>query len=161
MNGQDFTTSSPAQTPGTLLTGLRTRGDFRALSEHASQGSRLLPDSVTPEHPIWDVWNQIKSAYPGPCANWEVEPPMIWAYAIEGLKPEQLINGVKNLTRRDSAFPPSAGEFRDMCLTNYEWETRCHKILRTDNMIEDTTKKEQDRLWRIEQMKQLRAEQNI
>ena len=116
------------QTPENLLTGIKTRGDFRALNAHASQESRLLPDSeMPPEHPIWDVWNQIKSAYPGPCSNWEVSPPMIWAYAIEGLTPDQLANGVRNLARRAEEFPPNAGQFRDLCLTDFDWE---HKRLK-------------------------------
>jgi len=83
---------------------------------------------------------------------------LIWAHAIDDLKPEQVANGVKNLTRREGAFPPSAGEFRDMCLTNYEWETRCHKILPTDNMIEDITGKEKRRAEGLEKIRALKQQ---
>lgn len=82
---------------------------------------------MSSNHPIWDVWKQIKSAYPGPTANWDAEPPMIWAYAIEGLTPDQLANGVRNLARRAEEFPPNAGQFRDLCLTDFDWE---HKRLK-------------------------------
>ena len=124
------------ETPKTLLTGLQTRGDFQALRKHASQDSRLSSESVSPTHPIWDVWNQIKSAYPGPTANWEAEPPMIWAYAIEGLKPEQIAQGIRNLARRSEEFPPNAGQFRDLCLMDMDWEHKRIKHFTPDRLLE-------------------------
>lgn len=102
-----------------------------------------MSDNLPPNHPIWDVWNQIKSAFPGPTANWEDEPPTIWAFAIDGLSPEQLANGVMSLTRENREFPPNAGQFRDMCMTNHDWE---HAATRQDFtghvQIEDLTTKE-------------------
>lgn len=125
------------KTPSDLLTGIQTRGDFRELRERASQERPLTSDSgLPPQHPIWDVWNQIKSAYPGPTANWEAEPPMIWAYAIDGLSPEQVAQGVRNLVYRDSEFPPSAGQFREMCQMDMDWEHKRLKYYQANQLLE-------------------------
>jgi len=93
------------------------------------------------------VWEQIKSFYPGPTANWDHEPPLIWYVTIADLTVEQLITGVKNLVnhtdvRGNNDFPPNAGQFRDLCLTNFDWERKCHKVFTPDNKLENLTKKE-------------------
>jgi len=100
-------------------------GSYQGLRERAEQERRQGLDD---NHPIWDVWLQIKSAYPGPTVNWDDEPPMIWAYAIDGLTETQVANGIKNLVHHSSEFPPSAGQFKDLCLNNYEWESRAQRI---------------------------------
>jgi hypothetical protein len=79
-------------------------------------------------HPMWDAWEQIKSAYPGNCANWEDEPPTIWAHAINDMDQKQVDNGIRNLVHFDNnGFPPNAAQFRDLCLTDFGWERRAHK----------------------------------
>lgn len=117
---------------------------------------------LPPEHPIWDVWNQVKSAFPGPTANWEDEPPAIWAYAIDGLTNDQLRNGVHNLTRDAREFPPSAAQFRDMCLMSYEWE---HAALKHDftgyAQLEDLTGKEAKMAERKSMMAALREQTGL
>jgi hypothetical protein len=145
------------QTPKTLLTGLKTRGDFRALSERASQERKPTSVSDLPDHPIWEVWNQIKSAYPGPCANWEDEPPMIWAYAIEGLRPEQVAQGIRNLVSREGDFPPSAGQFRDLCLMDMDWEHKQLKYIEPTG-IDDLTAKEKRTAFGVDAIRKLREE---
>lgn len=134
--------------PKDLLTNIKTRGDFRALSERASQESRRDSESLPSNHPVWDVWNQIKSAYPGPTANWDAEPPMIWAYAIDGLKPEQIAQGIRNLVYRDSEFPPSAGQFREMCQMDMDWEHKRLKYYQPDTLLERKRTPEEDAIGR-------------
>lgn len=104
------------------------------------------------------MWEQVKSAYPGPTANWDAEPPAIWAYAIDGLTGDQVANGVRNLVHHASEFPPSAGQFRDLCLTSYTWQTRCHKTIDTSHLIEDTTAKEERCTEGLNAIRALRAE---
>lgn len=79
---------------------------------------------------------------------------MIWAYAIEGLTGDQVANGVRNLARRNSEFPPNAGQFRELCLTDMEWEHRRLKYF--ELALEDETAKERRRLEGIEAIKKLR-----
>lgn len=91
------------------------------------------------------------------------EPNDTWAQGLDGLSPEQYAHGFRALLSRADKWPPNLVEFRQMC-TGYDpqaWERRAHKILRTDNMIEDATKKENDRQYRIEQMKKLREQVGI
>jgi hypothetical protein len=80
---------------------------------------------------------------------------MIWAYAIEGLKPEQVAQGIKNLVRREGDFPPSCGQFRDLCLMDMDWEhKRLHYVPPAG--IEDQTGKEKRRLAGMEEIRKLR-----
>lgn len=103
------------------------------------------------------MWSQIKSAFPGPTANWEAAPPMIWAYAIDGLSPEQIANGVRNLVRDSREFPPNAGQFRDLCLTDFDWEHKQIKYFPPTG-IEDLTAKEKRHAEGLEAIRKLRAE---
>lgn len=146
------------QTPSNLLGSVRTRGDFRELSERAAHERKPMNVSdLPPEHPVWDVWTQVKSAYPGPTANWDAEPPMIWAFAIDRLKPEQIANGVRNLVRREGDFPPSAGQFRDLCLMDMDWEHKRIKYIEPIG-IEDQTTKERRKAEGAEAIRKLRGE---
>ena len=99
------------------------------------------------DSPLWDVWESIKAFYPGSTAGWDSEPPMMWAHVLNDLSYDQLANGVKNLIHhRDSRgandFPPNAGQFRDLCLTNFNWERQCHREFEPDRLLEDHGAKE-------------------
>ena len=127
------------QTPKGLLSSIQTRGDFRALNERSLRGRPPSIASERPSHPIWEVWKQIKSAYPGPTTNWEEVPPDVWAYAIDDLSAEQIGNGIRALGRRADPFPPSAGEFREMCTggsDSAEWEHKRIKPFAPDTLLE-------------------------
>lgn len=70
----------------------------------------------------------------------------MWAHVLSDLNFEQLANGVKNLVHHRDAkgcndFPPNAGQFRDLCLSNFEWERRAHKPCEFAG-IEDLSAKE-------------------
>lgn len=70
---------------------------------------------------------------------------MIWAYALDDLKPEQIKQGVQNLVHfNKNGFPPSAAEFRDLCLQSFKWETQAHKPWQPEKRLEDLTSKEKN-----------------
>jgi len=81
---------------------------------------------------------------------------MIWAYAIEGMTPTQIANGVKNLVRRESDFPPSAGQFRDLCLMDMDWEHKQLKYIPPIG-IEDQTAKAKRTAEGLDAIRALRA----
>jgi len=85
---------------------------------------------------------------------------MIWAYAIDGLKPEQIAQGIKNLARRDSEFPPSCGQFRDLCLMDLDWEHKQLKYMPPAG-IEDLTEKEQRKALGLESIRRLIEESGL
>lgn len=153
------------QAPKDILN-IQTRGDFRALSERASQGSSngsgsLIDCEVPSDHPMWDAWGDIKSTWPGPCANWEVQPPLAWIHAVDGLTREQIGNGVRNLIhfeneKGDKSFPPSAGQFRDLCLYDPDWAHKRLKYIEPLVAIEDQTAKAKRKSEGLYQMRALR-----
>lgn len=90
---------------------------------------------------------------------------MMWAHVLSDLNIGQLANGVKNLihhrdARGSNDFPPNAGQFRDLCLSNFDWERQCHKEF-SPPALEDHTAKERRRQEGLEQMKKLRESLKI
>jgi hypothetical protein len=88
---------------------------------------------------------------------------MMWAHVLSDLNYDQLATGVKNLIHhRDGKggndFPPNAGQFRDLCLTNFDWESAAHRMPVEPVVLEDLTAKEQRRQHGIDQIKKLREE---
>jgi hypothetical protein len=87
---------------------------------------------------------------------------MMWAHVLSDLNMDQLATGVKNLVHhRDSRgsndFPPNAGQFKVLCLTNFEWERRAHKACDVGG-IEDLTAKEKRLKQGLTKLKKLRQE---
>jgi len=39
-----------------------------------------------------------------------------WERLLTGISPEQIKNGLENLTKREDTWPPNAQEFRQLCL---------------------------------------------
>lgn len=106
---------------------------YQGLREHAERGKRREPGSIATDHPVWDVWQSIKSAYPGPTMRWDDEPPIEWAYALDGLTGEQIASGLRAMVQQGGTFPPSAPEFRSLCGFQ-DWEHRrqskpAHEVL--------------------------------
>lgn len=46
----------------------------------------------------------------------DVDPDGIWAIALAGLKPNQISHGLASVVRMGNEWPPSAPEFRKLCL---------------------------------------------
>jgi hypothetical protein len=113
------------KTPDKTFDQVKTRGDFRALSERAQSATHDdSKNRISTDHPIWEVWDAIRSAWPGPTANWPDEPQPAWVFAIKDLGPEQLQAGVERMVTEGTEFPPSAPVFRSLCLTAANWEHR-------------------------------------
>jgi len=110
-------------TPADLLSPVQTRGDFRALSERASRDKPSESENarqVPADHPVWDLWEVIRGAFPGPAVNWPDAPELAWVYAIDDLTPQQIETGVRRMVREGGEFPPSAPTFRAFCLVHWE-----------------------------------------
>lgn len=124
-------------------------GSYQGLRKLDSGEKNSDSSELHEDHPIWDAWTQIKSAFPGSTVNWEIDPPAIWGHAINDMNHEQVANGIRNLVHFDNnGFPPSAGQFRDLCLTNFDWQERAHKLaFESPPVLEDLTAKEK----RVEQ----------
>lgn len=116
---------------------LTKAGSYRGLKERAgreiSSEEQNRRGVISSDHPIWDVWQQIKDCYPGPTANWDDEPPAAWAFALDGVSKDAIAAGIKFMVHCGSNFPPSAPEFRKMCGSNTDWEHArlkpCHEVL--------------------------------
>jgi hypothetical protein len=153
------------KTPSQMLGQIQTRGEFRELNALAERESCSADRkaSISPDSPIWDAWEAIKAFYPGSTTNWDSEPPMMWAHVLSDLNLEQLATGVKNLVHhRDSRgsndFPPNAGQFRDLCLTNFDWESQAHRRPVEPAALEDLTAKEKRRQQGLDEIKKLREQ---
>lgn len=68
----------------------------------------------------------------------QVDPDRVWAATLKNVTPEQVKEGLQRLAKRGDEWPPSAPEFRKLCLDDGEhWE---HKAMRirskeTDAML--------------------------
>mgnify|MGYP003626656860 CR=1 FL=1 len=141
-----------------LGTAMNRAGSYQVLRERAEH--ELQEQQMNSEHPIWDVWVQIKAAFPGPCANWEDEPPLIWAHAINGLTKDQVAAGIRNLTASSSGFPPSAGEFRELCADTGSWERRAQTPFHRPMLVDKTTRETKAREGLVA-IKEIRAKHNL
>lgn len=147
------------KTPQAILGKLATRGDLRKLMKSAQQESERDCE-IPADSPIWEAWLRL-SEYYGAAWTFGAEPTATWVYNLRELTGDELGNGIRNLSHHPGSFPPNPGQFVDLCKTNFDWERQCHKILRTDNMIEDLTTKEARRKERIEEMKKLKASSGL
>ncbi|RLC11832.1 MAG: hypothetical protein DRI24_18180 [Deltaproteobacteria bacterium] len=55
--------------------------------------------------------------------NWDEEPSVEWAFALDGLSPDQIKTGLKAMILEGGDFPPSAPTFRSLCGAA-DWEHR-------------------------------------
>lgn len=88
---------------------------------------------------------------------------MMWAHVLSDLSFDQLATGVKNLIHHRDArgfndFPPNAGQFRNLCLTNFDWESQAHRRPVEPIALEDLSAKERRREQGLIEIKKLREE---
>jgi len=76
---------------------------------------------------------------------------------LQDLTEAQIGNGIRNLPRHESAFPPNPGQFRDLCLTDFDWEHKRLKYIPATG-IEDKTAKESRRAMGIDAIRSLREQ---
>lgn len=150
---------------GELGSGTLTDSNARLKEIGARETQFQQPSTVTDRFYV-----ALKAIYGAKFSSQFVTPAEVhqskamWGREIDGM-PENKLRACLEHAKREMMKGNPKYEWPNMGLIlGYnagDWERQCHKILRTDNMIEDTTKKEADRLWRIEQMKKLRAETGI
>lgn len=142
--------------------GVKTRGDFRQLNKRAELERQRASDrrevDLPHDHPIWEAWQRLKEYYGAAFTN-DPEPNATWIFNLQDLSADQIGNGVRNLKHHPRQFAPNPGEFRDLCLTNFDWETRAQRQDFTGRaQIENLTGKERRIAERKVQLAKLRAE---
>lgn len=76
----------------------------------------------------------------------EVDPDRVWQATLADVSPEQIKYGMRELARNGDDWPPSAPEFRKLCLgivnngEDYCAPVGIHRVF--PKMIEDKTKQE-------------------
>lgn len=121
--------------PTDVLSPLETRGDFKSLArqseaetlERSSANVSYKDGEIPSDSPVWDVWEAVRGFWPGVTVNWDSTPPIAWVAELAGLTPDQLAHGCRNLCNHvndngDNSHPPSAGQFKNLCLNNLDWE---------------------------------------
>jgi len=85
------------------------------------------------------------SEYYGSAFTFGPEPSTTWVFHLQDLTADQIGHGIRNLPRHESSFPPNPGQFRDLCLCDFDWEHKRIKLIDTSHLIEDTTAKAKQR----------------
>ena len=68
------------------------------------------------------------------------KPSDVWRAALSGFTGEDLARGLKSIVKSGQTFPPSAVEFRKLCI---EFQTAAHKpFAQTENLIESDAAKQ-------------------
>ena len=112
--------------PKDILNPIKTRGDFRQLSESAQ--SERKPDFDS-QGPIWELWSILTEYYGSAfVSQYGEEPNATWAYTLRDLTPDDYRRGIELLRERESAFPPNPGEFVQMVGNDNAWERQAHKM---------------------------------
>lgn len=91
---------------------------------------------------------------------------MVWYVTIADLAPEKIANGVRNLQHHKdkdgrNEYPPNAGQFRDLCINNFDWERQCHKEMDRSTLLENTTGKEKRAAEGLANIRKLREETGL
>ena len=93
-------------------------------------------------------------------SSYSDQPTESWCRVLQGITPQQIAHGLNAMMGRDDAWPPTAIEFRNLCLNPGgvdTWQTRCHRIAEHKG-LEDLTAKEERIHHGLAQLKKLRAE---
>jgi hypothetical protein len=80
---------------------------------------------------------------------------------LQDLTAAQIGNGIRNLPHHPSDFPPNPGQFKDLCMNNFDWETRAQRTAPPPIMLEDETTKAAKLVERKAQLAKLRASTGI
>jgi len=99
--------------------------------------------------------------YYGSAFTFGEAPSATWIYHLQDLTAEQVGQGIRNLPRHESAFPPNPGEFKDLCLTDYDWEHRRLKYVEPLIALEDETAKAERIAKNLAWIKKLREESGL
>lgn len=150
------------KTPDEMTGEIKTRGDFRALSERALQDSGHGSESrqeIPTDHPVWEVWDAIKQTWPTGTARWADEPLPAWVYALEEFTPNQIAAGVRRMVKQGGTFAPSAPEFvkyvRDE--KTFEEAQQARQASQPDNLLTYSPPKEE----RLAGIRKLREEHGL
>lgn len=88
-------------------------------------------------------------------------PNESWCRCLAGVDPGQIATGLNALLDRSDPWPPTAIEFRNLCLGSgdgLDWERRGYRVVDPRSMIEDKTTKERNLAERRECFAKFRRE---
>jgi hypothetical protein len=106
------------ETPDSLMAPVKTRGDFRRMSESARHDVRR--DSDTPDlpdgHALWELWETLGEFYGSAFySQYGDRPTWAWYGSLRDLSTADYGVGIESLKKRNSPFPPNPGEFFALC----------------------------------------------
>lgn len=132
---------------------LKTRGDFRQLTESSTSENKPEFDSNSI---LWELWDRMSEYYGSAfVSQYGDEPTVTWAHILKGLTADEFRRGFDLLPNRDSSFPPDPGEFRALIGKDDRWRRQCHKYYSPDTLLEDKTAREQRQEFSVEQARSL------
>lgn len=153
---------------GSLLGGMTSGGsldsndpEFReAVQCQLSIESEQPQDSETVQRVLARLWLRMTEVYGHKfTSSYGTEPNESWARCLAELNPHQIAQGLSRLTDREDTWPPTAIEFRNLCLnvqSGVQVEQRRNSAA-PPKALEFNPPKE----YRLEQLAKLRAEHGI
>lgn len=118
----------------------------------SAQTSRATEPPMQPELARW-LWQMMSSMFGHKWTSSygdEVDPDRVWASCLKGISKDQIKHGLNQCAVTGREWPPSAPEFRAMCLDSPDWEHKrissaeaeWQKTRKELYALEDTTRKE-------------------
>jgi len=106
------------KTPESVMAPVKTRGEFRRLSESSSADAQRASEyPELPEgHPLWELWDLLTEFYGSSfMSQYGEQPTWAWFGALQELSAADYGVGFQTLKNRDNPFPPNPGEFFALC----------------------------------------------
>lgn len=147
--------------------------DNKTIPQQAVSG-RPLSESVLPRETMLWLWQMMGSMYGHKWVSSfgaEADPDRVWASCLKGISNEQIKHGLNRCALECMDWPPSAPEFRALCIDWCEgqetaWEHK--RIESADNeqatqpaRLENKTEKELQREKNKQRMKEMREKIGI
>jgi hypothetical protein len=138
------------------------------LVESAQQSRETRQPALQPPEMMDWLWQMMGSMFGhkwvssfGP----EVDPDRVWASCLKGISKDQIKFGLNRCALTSREWPPSAPEFRGMCLDEQDWEHK--RIAAADAdwqktreemlVLEDVTRKERIREAKEREMAKMKS----
>lgn len=104
------------------------------LVEYAQTSQQHVPPEAKAIEFIWQTMTSMYGHKWVSSFGAEVDPDRVWAACLKGISPEQIKSGLNQCAIRALQWPPSAPEFRSLCLgleldddgNDAGWQQRAH-----------------------------------
>lgn len=104
--------------PAEVFDPVKTRGDFRRMSESSSEGAKRHSDypDLPDGHVLWELWDVLTEFYGAAFhSQYGEQPTWAWYGTLRDLSTADYGEGIAALKKRNSPFPPNPGEFYALC----------------------------------------------